>query len=492
MGSLPEFFLGPGNASEVLRHFRQLAREAGLRAWLVGGTVRDMQLGRPSPDVDVVLAAGRDVVYTLCVALARRLGISRFALSPEFGTERLVYLGGHLDVSPLRGKVIEEDLAERDFTINAMAIPIEGGPLVDPFEGVRDLRRRLIRLVSDHAFQGDPVRLMRAVRLAHGLGFRVSRQTVEAARRDAFLLGGAAPERLLSEVVATLDLQGASAAVRLWDKLGILEQVFPEVASIKGVCVARTSSEDLFAQTLSTLDQLDLLIAEPERVFGDVAPFLSARLARPVDGAVSRPAALRLAVLLHYAVSTEASTSEKASRRSELGSAQDGLSNAMGSADPPVVAICRRLRTSRAVMDLATRIIWGSSWFYQLGKRGPLGNLDRIDFLWRVAPWEPEVLLTSVADVLARQGSLVPDAACSRLKVIACELMRLWAERERQGVRPLPVRGDELALALGIEPSPTLGKLIRQLRLEWEAGELARDPKAVVARARELLTSLDE
>src|SRR4051794_37580303 len=144
-----------------------LARNAlaGRPAWLVGGAVRDRLLGRPTLDLDLVLA---DDVEAGARALGRAGAAAAFPLSDAFGAWRVVARDHtwQVDLLPRNGATIEEDLAARDFTVNAIAEPLEGGAPIDPFDGRADLAAGRLRMVRREAFADDPLRVMRAARLA--------------------------------------------------------------------------------------------------------------------------------------------------------------------------------------------------------------------------------------------------------------------------------------------------------------------------------------
>src|SRR5437764_15360611 len=176
----------------------ELVREvlAGEDAWFVGGAVRDELLGRPVVDVDVVsrepAAAAR--------AYAKRAGGFPFALSERHSSWRVVLDGRRtVDFTPVHG-TIESDLARRDFTVNAIALPVGGGEHVDPSGGRQDPQLRLLRAVSEAIFEDDPLRLLRAVRLEEALGFRLAPLTEELVRTNAQRVSDAAGERLLAEL----------------------------------------------------------------------------------------------------------------------------------------------------------------------------------------------------------------------------------------------------------------------------------------------------
>ncbi|MCW2989446.1 MAG: polynucleotide adenylyltransferase/metal dependent phosphohydrolase, partial [Solirubrobacterales bacterium] len=157
---------------------------AGEPVWLVGGAPRDRLLGRPLVDLDLVVEGD---VHAAAKRLARAADGPLFELSEEFGAWRV--LAGdrswQADLSPLRGGTLEADLALRDFTANAIAEPLAGGEAVDPYDGRADIERGALRMVAPSAFDDDPLRVVRAARLACELGFAVDAETVAAARERA-------------------------------------------------------------------------------------------------------------------------------------------------------------------------------------------------------------------------------------------------------------------------------------------------------------------
>jgi len=176
----------------------ELAREilAGEEAWVVGGAVRDELLGRPLVDLDVACSEPERAAR----AYAARSSGAPFPLSERHGAWRVALAEGRtVDFTPLRDG-IEDDVATRDFTINAMARPLAGGQLVDPFGGRADLEARELRAVRASVFEDDPLRLLRAVRLEDELGFRLEPGTERLVREHAELVARPAGERVLAEL----------------------------------------------------------------------------------------------------------------------------------------------------------------------------------------------------------------------------------------------------------------------------------------------------
>ena len=194
---------------------RELAREllVGEEAWVVGGAVRDELLGRDVVDLDIACRDPQGAARQY----AKRSGGAPFPLSERHGAWRVALAEGRtVDFTPLPGG-IEDDLATRDFTINAIAVPLAGGEATDPYRGREDLEAKRLRSVSPDVFTDDPLRLLRGVRLEDELGFRLEPETESLVREHAALVEQPAGERTLAELVR-LSVEGYRRA----DELGLL------------------------------------------------------------------------------------------------------------------------------------------------------------------------------------------------------------------------------------------------------------------------------
>jgi tRNA nucleotidyltransferase/poly(A) polymerase len=202
----------------------ETAREvlAGEEAWVVGGAVRDELLGRELIDLDIAMRDPKRAAR----AYAKRSGGAPFPLSERHGAWRVALDGGRtVDFTPLPGSV-EDDLATRDFTINAIARPLAGGEPVDPFEGQKDLAARRLRAVRESIFQDDPLRLLRAVRLEDELDVRLDDETEQLVREHAALVTAPAGERILAELRRL-----SPGGYRRLDELGLLGPLSGEITN---------------------------------------------------------------------------------------------------------------------------------------------------------------------------------------------------------------------------------------------------------------------
>jgi poly(A) polymerase len=204
---------------------RDVARKVldGREAWVVGGAIRDELLGREVVDLDIACREPQQAAR----AYAQRSGGAPFPLSERHGAWRVALADGRtVDFTPLRNG-IEDDLATRDFTINAIAVPLAGGEPADPFGGQADLERRVLRVVSRSVFDDDPLRLLRAVRLEDELGLRLDEETASLVQDRAALVDRPAGERIVAELMR-LSVDGFRRA----EELGLLEPLGGSTAGL--------------------------------------------------------------------------------------------------------------------------------------------------------------------------------------------------------------------------------------------------------------------
>ena len=455
-----------------------LARQAlgaGEGVWIAGGAVRDAALGEEVVDLDLAVAADPAPVAR---AIAREGGGHAFELSAEFSTWRAVAADGgwQVDVTALRGETIEADLAARDFTIGAVAVPLGGGEPVDPFGGLADLDRRLLRAVGEGSFAADPLRLLRAARLAAGLGLAVDPGTAELAHRDAARLAEVAGERQLAELRRLVGGPDPLRGVALLDELGLTPVALPELEALRGVEQGPNHHLDVHGHTIAVLERTLEVEADLERFGGERAGELRALLAEPLADEMSRGTALRFGALLHDA-GKPATRAEQHGFVTFVGHDRDGAEI--------VAALCRRLRASR---DL-TRHLQGLTLHHlRLGflvHEAPLPPRRVHEYLRATGPVGVDVTLLTIADRLSARGAgpLASEEAIEAHLALARAMLAAALDWRRDGPpRPL-LRGDELAAELGIAVGEELGELLAELEAAQYAGEVSTREEAL-ARAR--------
>jgi poly(A) polymerase len=454
----------------------EVAREAlrGAPAWVVGGAVRDRLLGRPVLDLDVAVAGDPR-------ALARHLAVvaggPAFQLSGAFGAWRVHApdRAWQVDVTVLQGDSIQEDLAQRDFTVNAIAEPLDGGPLVDPHDGAGDLERGCLRMVSAEAFDRDPLRVLRLARFAAGLGFEPEAATVAAASERAGRIAEVAQERVFGELKHLVTSDRALEGLAQMGTLGLTEHVLPELAALRGVEQNRFHHLDVHDHTLAVLEATIALEHDPVAALGDehgeaIAEFL----AEPLADELTRGGALRFGALLHDAGKPETRDFTPEGNVTFIGHDQAGARISR--------ELLTRLRTSERLRAHVAALAEHHLRLGFLVHRRPLDRRTVYRYLRTCEPVEVDVTLLSVADRLATRGDNAEPAIAVHLE-LAREILGAALEWRAYGRREPLIRGDELATALGIEPGPRLGELLAAIAEAAYAGEVAtRDEAVALAR----------
>jgi poly(A) polymerase len=453
--------------------------------WIVGGAVRDELLGRPVRDVDVAVAGDPAPVAR---AVADRVGGPVFRLSEAFGAWRVIdrRSGQVWDFSPLQGETIEEDLGKRDFTVNAMAREarvaeepgLAAGELIDPVGGRRDLDARVLRVLGPEAYERDPLRRLRLARFAAELGFEPDPETARLTAAAAPGVADAAGERIFAELRRLVIADGALTGVELADRLGLLRAVLPELSELHDVEQSRYHHLDVYNHTLEVLAmQIDMERRLCE-LFGADAGRLRRILDEPLADDLTRAQALRFGALLHDIGKPATRETRPDGRVTFMG--HDRLGERM------VRSVCRRLRTSERLARFLEGLTRHHLVLGFLVHERPLGRRGIFRYLARTSPVEVEVTLLSCADRLATRGRRAEEATEAHLE-LARELMRAALDWREHGPPPVPIRGDELARELGIEPGPELGRLLAELTEAAYAGEVTTRAEAIAA-ARRLLS----
>jgi poly(A) polymerase len=445
--------------------------------WIAGGAVRDAALDREVTDLD--LAAAGDPA-PLAKAIAREGGGYAFELSAEFATWRAVAADGswQVDVTALRGETIEADLAERDFTIGAVAVPLGDGEPLDPYGGLADLDRGVLRAVGERSFAADPLRLLRAARLAAELELEIDAGTVALARSEAARASEAAGERQLVELRQLVGGPQPLRGLALLDELGLTAIVLPEVEALRGVEQGPNHHLDVHGHTIAVLEQTLEVEADLERFAGDRAEETRRLLDEPLADEMTRRTALRFGALLHD-VGKPATRAEKNGFVTFIGHDRDGVGIVGG--------LCRRLRASRALTAHLQALTLHHLRLGFLVHEAPLPPRRVHEYLRATEPVAVDVTLLTVADRLSARGAgpfATEEAIAAHLE-LAREMLAPALDWRRDGP-PVPLlHGDELAAALGIDEGPELGELLAELEAAQYAGEVKTREQAV-ERARQV------
>lgn len=494
----------------ILNQVIALLRNWQLPAWLVGGTVRDSLLDRPAHDIDLVVPNGG---LRLAQALADTLGAAYFPLDSARDVGRVVLRLADgtrvdIDVARLREPTLEDDLFARDFSINAMAQDVHDLDLrpIDPVGGIADLHDRRLRMASPHAFEDDPVRIVRGVRLAQQLDLTWEPATHALAQEAAPRLDTVAGERVREELARILGAPSASQGVHKLDEMGALAVLLPEVHALHGIMQHPPHQLDVYDHTLAVVDGVHALLAylalrpgeedagrlaaaqvETQHALGmmvragfDVAlagsrDDLVDYLNQSAEQGYARRDLLPWAALLHDIAKPHTRHVQADGRLSFEG--HEAASAVMAR------AVLQRLRFSGTAIQQVTRMCATHDQPGALARTSG-GTPDRraiFRYFKTTRPVGIETALLSLADHLAAWGpALRPERWSSRVQLVS-HLLDANFHHHDELVAPKPLLdGHMLLTGLHLRPGPAVGTCLNALQEEQAAGTVTTMSEAWV------------
>ncbi len=471
-----------------------------IQSYVVGGFVRDVLLGRDTADIDIVVAADAleiapEVATTLdgkYILLDKATRVARVVLANK---EAPATKGQwQLDFSTLKSN-IEQDLAQRDFTIDAMAVDLSqlGGKhadsqLIDPFHGWDDLHQGVIRTVSDAAFQSDAARLLRAVRLAAELEFSIDKETEALIQRYSYLIASVAGERVREELLQLLAIPRTEQLLPYLDQLGLLPAMIPELAQTKGVEQPREHFWDVFDHTIQTVIAVDFLLRQGAWEYASkealaVVPW-SVVLAEHFDLEVSsgstRRLLLKLAALLHDIAKPQAKAFDTDGRMRFLGHAQEGATIAS--------SILERLRFSTKEVKLVEIMVRHHLRPMQMSHVELPSHKAIYRYFRDSGEAGIDILFLSLADHLATRGPQLNIAHWQKHAQIVEYVLAQRFQEESLVVPPKLVDGHDLIDIFAISPGPEIGELLEAVREAQASGELTTREEALSYIRQHLLS----
>lgn len=481
--------------ASILTRVREFIVGEKIDAYLVGGYVRDSLLGRPTRDIDIaVAAAAPEVAERLATALKARY----VALDEANEIARVVVIEDdtssaarwHLDFSTIRTS-IEENLSNRDFTINAISVDLRDldsvctACCIDPFHGRSDLEERLVRAVSETAFESDPARLLRAVRLAAEYGFTVEEHTEALIRSQSHLIRRVAGERLREELRRLLSVRNSAHYLYYLDHLGLLTAMIPELTLTKGVEQPVEHYWDVFQHSIETVAALERLLygwesgeQDPVLALLPRIPDFTQHFEEEVSSGVARAVLSKIAALLHDIAKPHTKSVDPNGRTRFLGHTKEGAAI--------TGRILRRLRFSTRETKMVQSMVESHLRMWQMGGDDRPTHRAIYRFFRDTGDVSLDIILLTLADYLAARGphlKLEPwEKHCNMMDYV-------WFEHEKEQARVVPsklVDGHDLINAFGLQPGPRIGELLEALREAQGIGEIKTREEAIAYARRQL------
>jgi len=490
--------LAPNAQTAVIDKASQWLIHEGYHSYIVGGFIRDLLLGRKSHDIDV--AVDGDAI-SIAQALAQALK-ARFVLLDEVnGIARVVIMEQgqqwYLDFSSFSGS-IESDLARRDFTIDAMAVELEqlsviAGAvqqsqlkLIDPFSGEKDLRNRIVRAVREQVFEGDAVRLLRAIRLAAELDFAIEPETENLIRRYSQLITRIPGERIREELLRLLNLPRAAYHLRYLDQLGLLLVLVPELAQSKGVDQPTVHFWDVFDHSVETVAAIEFLIGEGEWKYVSedllsIVPWsdmIVQHLAQEVSKGSNHRVMLKFGGLFHDIAKPETKFMDESGRAHFYGHTKQGAAM--------TASVLERLRFSRREINLVESLVYHHLRPVQMANKELPTPRAIYRYFRDTGDAAIDILFLALADHLATCG---PHLDMEEWKG-RCQLVNyILGEHEKQQAKILPAKlidGYDLMSVFDLPPGQLIGELLAKVREAQASGELSTKEEALALIQREL------
>ncbi len=454
--------------------------------YLVGGAVRDTLLSHVPKELDFVLdgdaiKVGRKV--------ANRLGAAFYPLDEIRNTSRVISVQPDgkrliLDFSIFRGPDLESDLRARDFTINAMALDIrQMDRLLDPMGGASDIRARRLRACSQTTFHDDPLRVLRGVRFAAELGYRISPETLHQMREAVVELHRVSPERIRNEIIRIMEGVNVRAAIKALDLLGVLNFALPELQALKSVDQSPPHLYNVWEHTLNTLNKLEKILSmlEPdsdlERSSSLMTGLVSIKLGRyreqiktHLDSCITLDRSSRgilfLAALYHDVGKPQTS------QRDDNGQIHFFDHEKVGA--EIVSKRVTYLRFSNQEVSRLKSIVRHHLRPLLLARTGKLPSRRAIYRYFRdTEEAGVDICLLSLADVWATYGyKLTPEVWIRQLDVVRSMFEAWWELSAERVAPPVLLTGNDLIEELHLTPGPEIGELLEKIREAQVVGEI--------------------
>ncbi len=451
------------------------------RLYLVGGAIRDQLLGKKTKDIDIVCRNAK--IFSEFIAREKKATVVAFEKKAHEPCYRIIQWknkGFVVDISEMRGNSINQDLALRDFTINAMAVEITIGGvlpvLIDPLGGRNDLKNNLIRLCSDHAIKDDPLRILRAIRFCSELGFTLEKDTEISIGRQASFLRESAPERVMSELIQIFGARNCISLIQKMDQLGLLEVVFPEIQPMKSCTQNTYHHQDVWKHSLSVLEHLEIILNHPEKFFED-----STHLVLEYLGKNDRIPLLKMAALFHDIGKPDTrAVSHESGKITFYGHDARGKEI--------ISDLATRLKMSQKKRALLEMIAAEHLRVVSLSKSGVKKNTI-IGFFRKLGDDALLPILLSMADMNSKMGPQVKESN-QKAYLNWCRkiISEYFSSIKNQLARKNLINGKDL-IKMGVAPGPEMGKILKKIREAQDSGDL-RDRKQALDYAMKIKAML--
>jgi len=449
-----------------------LAKKNKVQVYLVGGALRDLILNRPCCDFDFA-------VFKNALKVARQFADqikgSYVLLDEEHGCARVVKRKDKqiftYDFADFRDKTLKSDLFHRDFTINTLCVPIEncqGGTLCAPHDyygAQKDIQAQKIKMVSARSFKDDPLRVMRAFSHKALLGFSIDKKTLAQIKKDLHLLRDISYERIREELFKILSSERTAENLKAMDKIGLLEQIIPQVSVMFKVTQGTYHHLDVWPHSLETVAQLEGVLKEVKDDV-DIQEYLNEDL----GGGHKRFTMMKLAALLHDIGKPETKKIEEG-KTSFHGHERVGKNI--------VRKIGKMLKISTKERYALEDLVY---WHLRPGYLSNFKNPSQRSIFRYFRDTRDEalsVLLLSLADQRSTRGPMTTEEDQRHHEKIVKSLIRQYIEEQKKEPFVRLIDGNDLIRRLKLKPSPMFGKILKRIEEQQVLGKIKAKKEAL-------------
>jgi len=466
---------------ETLRRAQDFLRSRGVSCYLVGGLLRDQHLARPLRSLNVDLAVPSNAL-PLSRDLAAALGGAYVTLDEALGSARVIVSAEHqrieLDVSDFRGPTLEQDLALRDFTINAMAISLEAwlmnplAPLTDPLHGLQALSERRLTPCFPRTFEEDPIRILRAFRFSSQLGFSVDHSVIPLIEKARVRLTTVSGERIRDELLAICDTDRAAEALRSLNELLVLDVLFPELIVGRGVEQGGYHHLDVLSHELEAVAQADRMLSDFAEFSQPLREPLAAHCKSELVDRHSRKALIKLGALLHDIGKPARRTVAADGDIWFLGHEQTGAELA--------APITQRLRLSNRESEMVCQLVLHHLRPGFLSREPQLTRRAIYRFFKDLGEDGPACLLTWWADRMATRGPKSRLDQVDQQRARLEEMLNAYFFKAEEVVKPPRlVDGRQLMQTFQLKSCPLIGELLALIEEAQAEGKIKTADEAL-------------
>ncbi len=433
--------------------------------YLVGGSVRDYLMGIESHDRDIIVMDEDAKNFSL--KLQKLFDATFVPLDEENKIYRLVMSDkiNYIDITNPVGGTIEKDLMRRDLTINAIAVNINSGEVVDISGGVTDIKNKCIHCVNEQNFVDDPLRLLRVYRFQSLYNFSIAPETLSAICKYVELIKKPAFERINYEVLRLFSGRYAHVALENMNKTWLLEEIFPFVKELKQVPPNSHHHLDLLHHSIETVKQI-------QEIYDNAQDEVKEHLDRVDFGGFSRLAHLKFAGFIHDIGKFSTWTIEEGGRHRFIG--HDDVGSKLAG------TMLKKMHFSNKQVDYLTKMIKFHIYPSQLMSSPQITEKIMMRFVRKMDANSIDNIILAMADRLSARGPEITDEVVEHNINLLTTLMKFYLD-VRETLKPLPIflTGNDVMEILNIKPSPKLGKIMNSLHEAQLNGDVQTKEQAV-------------